>query len=79
MRAGAISSTHSVSPCEKVDARKVDGDRVVEDSVDKGVEEDSDEEDLGMDMGEACEKVRVEKEGAVVKNCWTRNFRRRLW
>ena len=67
MRAGAIPSTHSVSPCEKVDVGKVVGDKMVEDLVDKRVEEDSDEEDLGMDMGEACERVRVEKEGAVVK------------
>ena len=104
MRAGAVPSTHSVSPCEKVDDRKNLGDKTVEDLVDKraeegsgngsfsrmgnyqngeilvvtplgpggkevaGVEdEDSEDEDLGMDMGEDCGKVRVEKEGAVVK------------
>ena len=55
MRAGE-ASTNSVSPCEKVDERK--------DLVDEGVEEESDEEDLGMEMGEACERVRVGSEVA---------------
>ena len=55
MRAGEARSYHSVSPCEKVNGGK--------DSVD----EESDEEDLKLEVGEACEKVKVEKEGAVVK------------
>ena len=59
--------TNSVSPCEKVGDTNGDGDNAVEDPRGGNMNEDSDEEDLGMDMGEACEKVRVEKEGAVVK------------
>ena len=55
MRAGEATSNQSVSPCEKVDGRK--------DSVDEVVEEESDEEDLGMEMGEACERVRVKGGG----------------
>ena len=67
MRAGGDLSTNSVSPCEKVDPREVVGDKLVEESGGKEMEEESDEEDLGVETGEACEKVRVEKEGAVVK------------
>ena len=54
MRAGDSSrSNYSVSPCENVGDNKGVGDKKAGDSVDRGVEEDSDEEDLGMDMGEA--------------------------
>ena len=56
MRAGEVHPYYSVSPFEKVTTEgKEPGD------------EESDEEDLRMEVGEACEKVKVEKEGAVVK------------
>ena len=49
MRAGGERPYYSVSPFEKVDSEGW----VEED-------EESDEEDLRMEVGEACEKVRVE-------------------
>ena len=52
-------STNPVSPCEKVDNQG--------DTVDESVEEEDEEEDLRMEVGETCEKVKVEEEGAVVK------------
>ena len=56
MKAGENCSDHySVSSFEKVTGGK-------ETEV-----EESDEEDLKMEVGEACERVKVEKEGAVVK------------
>ena len=55
MRAGETHSYHSVSPCEKVNGEK--------DSVD----EESAEEDLRMEVGETCGRVRLEEEGAVIK------------
>ena len=56
MRAGENCSDHySVSPFEKVTGGE-------------GLDaEDSEEEDLKMEVGEACERVKVEREGAVVK------------
>ena len=45
--------TNSVSPCEKVGDNNGDGDNAVEDPRGRDVDEDSEEEDLGMDMGEA--------------------------
>ena len=56
MRAVEICSNHySVSPFEKVT-----GGEGLED-------EESEGEDLKMEVGEACERVKGEREGAVVK------------
>ena len=55
MRAGDGRDTHSVSPVDIAVG-------------DVGAEAgDSEEEDLGVEVGESCERVRGEKEGAVVK------------
>ena len=60
MKAGADVSEYSVSPFETEDQNGVkDGNGVVE--------VDSEGEDLRMEAGEICGRVRLEEEGAVIK------------
>ena len=60
MKAGEDSPSYSVSPFE---VENKNGDEDGDGVVDVG----SEGEDLKMEVGEACGRVRLEEEGAVIK------------